>query len=163
MKHRVISFHYELKNQSGEVLDCSRETDPLTYVEGQQQIIAGLEEALKSLNLGDKKLVTVPAEKAYGVYEEGLKMTLPIDKFPQDEKVEPGDQFRMRVPGGEARIFTVTDVTKTHVTIDGNHPLAGQDLFFDVEITEAREATEKDLEGDDDCCDHDHSSHDHQH
>lgn len=162
MKNRVVSFHYVLKNQSGELLDSSREEggEPLSYIEGQQQIIPGLEKALKSLKLGDKKKVTVMADEAYGQYEEGLKMTLPIDKFPKDEKVEEGDQFRMRMPDSDARIFTVTAVTPTHITVDGNHPLAGQDLHFDVEITESREATADDLKATEhehhEGCNHEH-------
>lgn len=162
MKNRVVAFHYELKNQAGEVLDSSAGGEPLSFVEGQQQIIPGLEEQLKSMAKGDKKKVTVAAAKAYGTYDKALKMTIPADKFPQDEKIEVGDQFRMRMDNDEARIFTVTGITKTEVMVDGNHPLAGQDLFFDVEITSTREATKEDLQhqhgpG----CSHDHEGHKH--
>ena len=162
MKNRVVSFHYVLHNDSGEMLDSSEGSDPLSYVEGQQQIIPGLEEALKPLNLGDKKKVTVTPDKAYGVYDKSLIAKIDKKEFPTDEELAVGDQFRLSLPGKQPRIYTVTEIGGDTVQLDGNHPLAGQTLHFDVEVTEAREATEEDLEADDDCCGHDHD-HDHDH
>ncbi len=161
MKNRVISFHYVLKNQDGETLDDSTGSDPLSYVEGQSQIIPGLEAALKSLKLGDKKHVKIEACDAYGDYEDGLIMDIPKSQFPPGETIEVGDQFRLTTPNSPARIFTVMELKTDTIKVDGNHPLAGTDLFFDVEITEAREATEEDLK-EEECCGEDHE-HDHNH
>jgi len=159
MSQRVVSFHYTLKNKNGETLDSSRDAEPMTYVEGKRQIIRGLEEELKGLSTGDKKAVVIPADKAYGAYDKALVMKINRDQFPKDEKIEVGDQFRVAMPGNEGKIFTVMGLTDAHIDVDGNHPLAGEDLHFDVEVTEAREAQEADLK-DHACCDHDHD-HDH--
>lgn len=161
MKNRVVSIHYTLKNASGEVLDSSREgNEPLEYVEGQSQIIPGLESEVAKLKTGDKQAVKVLAKDAYGVHDKKLIMDIPKDQFPQGETIEVGDQFRMTLPNTPPRIFTVTELKPTHIAVDGNHPLAGEDLFFDIEVMKTREATEKDLE--EQCCDHDHD-HDHDH
>ena len=162
MKNRVVSFHYVLKNQDGETLDDSTGSEPLKYVEGMSQIIPGLEEALKPLKLGDKKNVKIEAANAYGEYEEGLVMDIPKTQFPAGEAIEVGDQFRLSAPNSPPRIFTVMELKSEAVKVDGNHPLAGTDLFFDVEITEAREATEADMKEEDGCCGEDHD-HDHDH
>lgn len=160
MKSRVVTFHYVLTNDRGETLDSSQGSDPLSYVEGQEQIIPGLENELKALKAGDKKKITVAPEKAYGTYDAQLIAKISKGEFPKDEAVSVGDQFRLTLPGKDTRIYTVTEVGDKVVQLDGNHPLAGQTLHFDVHVTEAREATEADLE--DQCCDHDHE-HDHGH
>jgi len=162
MTNRLVAFHYVLKNQDGETLDDSAGSEPLKYVEGQSQIIPGLEEALKPLKLGDKKNVKIEAANAYGEYEEALVMDLPKTQFPAGETIEVGDQFRMNAPDSPPRIFTVMELKTDSIRVDGNHPLAGTDLYFDVEITEAREATEADLEEEEGCCGADHE-HDHDH
>lgn len=152
MKNRVVSIHYTLKNASGEVLDTSRETnEPLEYVEGHGQIINGLESEVAKLKTGDKKKVTVQAKDAYGTHDKKLILEIPKGQFPKDEKIEVGDQFRMTLPNSKPRIFTVTEIKTEHIAVDGNHPLAGEDLYFDVEVMATREATKEDLEGGE-CC-----------
>ena len=141
MSTRVISFHYTLKDKSGQVLDSSQGAEPMMFMEGSQQIIPGLERELLVLNVGDKKNVQVLAHEAYGEYDQALVMEIPRGQFPAGEKIEPGMQFGTHSEEGVPLVFTVKTVNETVVTVDGNHPLAGVDLFFDVEVMESRPAT----------------------
>jgi FKBP-type peptidyl-prolyl cis-trans isomerase SlyD len=139
---RVISFHYTLKNNEGEVLDSSSGSEPLSYLEGSGQIIPGLEEQIALMSVGDKRTVNVEAARAYGSHDAELVMDVPRSRLPKSEGLEVGDQFAGRGPNGEAgNIFTVVKLSDETVTLDGNHPLAGVDLTFEVEITEMRDAT----------------------
>lgn len=141
---RVVSFHYTLKNKAGEKLESSFGSEPLMFLEGSGQIIPGLEEAIKTLKAGDKKTVTVPAAEAYGEIEADMIVEVPKEKLPKADVVV-GDRFHADAGDGHAQVVQVTKVTDTHVTIDGNHPLAGQDLTFEVEIDSTREATKEEL------------------
>lgn len=155
MKHRVISFHYTLKDEEGETLDSSLGSEPMTFTEGKRQIIKGLEEELSSLGLGDKKQIKIGPEKGYGDYDESLAVEISKEHFPSGEPIEVGDQFKLTMSGGKPKVYTVTEVSDNKVSVDGNHPLAGMDLYFDVEVISTREATSSDLQ--DHCCEgHEH-------
>ena len=143
-KTRVVSFHYTLTDKQGETLDSSRGAEPMTYMEGASQIIPGLEEAMKPMGQGESKTIEVAAEQGYGIREEQLVMTVQRSKLPKKD-LQVGDQFEIGEPE-ESPIFTVTVLTEDEVTLDGNHPLAGSDLFFDIEVTHVREATEEETE-----------------
>lgn len=147
MSRRIVEFDYLLKNAKGEVLDSSQEGsgEPMRYVEGSNQIIPGLEARLKNLKKGDKQEITVPAVEAYGAREEKLVIEVPLDQFPANQKVTVGLEVEIEVSQNYFHPFTVTQVNKSHATLDGNHELAGQDLFFTVEVKEAREATEEEI------------------
>jgi len=138
---RVVTFHYTLKDKDGKTLDSSSGHDPMTYLEGSGQIIPGLEEAIKAMKTGDKKKVEVQAAEAYGEYDANLHFDVPRSQFPKDEQIEVGMKFRAGSPDEPSPVFTVTGVNDQHVKVDGNHPLAGQNLFFDVEIVDTRDAT----------------------
>lgn len=142
---KVVSFHYTLKDSTGNVLESSIGDDPLSYLEGVGQIIPGLEKEINGLKKGDKKLVHVKAAEAYGVHEKDLIVEVPRQQIPKKD-VEVGDQFHADSGHGHTQVVTVTAISDSHVTVDGNHPLAGQDLQFDVEITEVRDATKDELE-----------------
>lgn len=143
MKKRVISFHYTLKNEKGEVLDSSTGQEPLSYLEGGQQIISGLEKEVGLLKTGDKKNIKVAAGDAYGDRDERFVITVERKELPEGD-VQVGQQFELKSDKG-SQVVMVTKVTDKEVTLDGNHPLAGEDLFFDVEVTEMREATAEEL------------------
>jgi FKBP-type peptidyl-prolyl cis-trans isomerase SlyD len=143
MPNRVISFHYTLTDSTGKTLDSSSGSEPLTYIEGAGQIIAGLEAELRTMAVGQKKNVTIKAKDAYGEKDAANVTEVPINQMPTS-KIEAGDQFRAG-RDDHAPVVTVTKVTKTHVTLDGNHPLAGKDLTFDVEIAAVRDATKEEL------------------
>lgn len=156
MSQKVISFHYTLKDNVGQIIDSSEGNDPLAFMEGVNQIIPGLERELLTLKVGDKKKVQVAAADAYGDKNLALIIRVPKDKLPIPE-VKIGDRFRGG-PEEHAPVFMVTEVLAAEVVLDGNHPLAGQDLSFDVEITEIREATD-----DEKTHGHAHGPHGHSH
>ncbi len=144
--HSVVSIHYELTNNDGDVLDSSEGQDPLTYLHGVGNLIPGLEKEILDKTVGDAFNVTVAPGEGYGEVEEELVQTVPVSVFEGVEKVEPGMQFRASGPGGDAQLITVTAVEGDMVTIDGNHPLAGVTLNFKVEITAIRAATDEEIE-----------------
>ncbi len=141
MSQRVISFHYTLTNTRGETLDSSRGDHPLSFLEGAGQIIPGLETHLRTMQSGDKRKVHVKAADAYGPRDDSLVLEVERQKLP-NKAVKVGDQFRTNQ---YPTPLTVTRLTDTHATLDANHPLAGQDLLFEVEITEVRAATAEEL------------------
>ena len=138
---KVVSFHYTLTNAQGDVLDQSQE-HPMPYLHGAGNIILGLEKELAGKKVGDKLTVNVPAAEAYGEYHEQLVNDVPREAFQGVDQIEPGMQFQANTPEG-VQVITVKAVSGETVTVDANHPLAGQDLNFDVEIVEVREATEE--------------------
>jgi FKBP-type peptidyl-prolyl cis-trans isomerase SlyD len=146
IQKRVISFHYTLTDPSGEVLDTSRDQNaPFSYLEGSGQIIPGLERALALLGVGDQRKISVAAADAYGLQDEQLMVTVPREKLPNSGELQEGDQFQASGPNGEMLLFRVVGIEGEEVTLDGNHPLAGVDLVFDVEMTGIREATAEEL------------------
>lgn len=143
MSHKVISFHYTLTDPAGKTLDSSVEGEPLAILTGVGQIIPGLEAHLLTMKAGDKRKVVVPAEDAYGPRDPANVAEVPRDRMPVGD-IKVGDRFRAG-SGPHAPVVLVTAVTDTHVTLDGNHPLAGMDLAFDIEVTEIREATAEEI------------------
>lgn len=142
---KVVSFHYTLKDKQGNVLESSFGDEPLVFMEGVGQIIPGLESAIMGLKKGEKKSVEVKAEDAYGEYEKELVVQVPRAQIPKKD-VAVGDRFHADSGQGHTQVVVVTAVDDAHVTVDGNHPLAGQDLSFDVEVTDVRDATAEEVE-----------------
>ena len=142
----VVLIHYTLTNDAGEVIDSSAGGDPLAYLHGQGNIIPGLEKALEGRQAGDSLNVRVEPVEGYGLRDEGLVQKVPRRAFGGVADVQPGMQFHAQSSGGHTRVVTVTHVQGDMVTVDGNHPLAGTPLNFEVEITEVREATAEELE-----------------
>ncbi len=141
----VASFNYTLKNAAGETLDNSEEQGPLAYIHGAGNIVPGLEKELAGKTVGDKLQVIVSAEQGYGEKHEELIQELPKDMFGGIDNIEVGMAFHAQTEAG-MQVVEVIKIDGDMVTIDGNHPLAGQELHFDVEITDIREATEEELE-----------------
>jgi len=151
MTTEVITFHYTLTDPTGKTLDSSIGNEPLTFISGNGQIIPGLETELTKLNAGDKKRISVPAKDAYGELDPNRIFDVPVEKFPE-KNVKVGDKFRMG-DGHHAAVVTVVGVTGAQIRIDANHPLAGVDLTFAVELIAKRAATKDELEG---CCEGKH-------
>lgn len=143
-KDAVVTIHYTLKNDAGETLDSSAGGEPLAYLQGNGNLIPGLESALEGKSAGDKVSVKVPPSEGYGEYDQGLVQQVPRRAFKGIANVQVGMQFQVQSNFGP-RAVTVTNVVGDMVTVDGNHPLAGQNLNFDVEITDVRAATEEEL------------------
>jgi FKBP-type peptidyl-prolyl cis-trans isomerase SlyD len=142
---KVVLIHYTLKDDAGAVLDSSDGGEPLAYIHGQGNIIPGLEKALEGRSAGDKLDVKVEPAEGYGVRDEKLIQQVPRRAFGGVPNVKPGMQFQAQTSGGHARTVTVTRIVGDMVTVDGNHPLAGENLNFAVEVTEVRDATEEEL------------------
>lgn len=140
----VASFHYTLTDSTGKVLDTSEGQEPLSYLHGAGNIIPGLEDALVGKTVGDKLNVSVVAAQAYGLRDDSMVQELPSNMFSGIDNIEVGMEFHAETEHG-LQVVTVTKVEGDQVTIDGNHPLAGVDLNFDVEITDVRAATEEEM------------------
>ncbi|MDH3316311.1 MAG: peptidylprolyl isomerase [Gammaproteobacteria bacterium] len=141
---KVVSIHYTLTNSDGQVLQESTAGEPLSYLHGTGNIIPGLEAALSGKSAGDKLNVSVEPEQAYGVRNDGLIQELPRNVFEGIEDIQEGMQFQAHSEQG-TRVITVTKVDGDHITVDANHPLAGQTLNFEVEVNTVREATEEEI------------------
>ncbi|WP_024892071.1 FKBP-type peptidyl-prolyl cis-trans isomerase [Luteimonas huabeiensis] len=138
---RVASIHYTLTDDAGQVLDKSPPAQPLRYLHGAGNIIPGLENALEGRQAGDTLKVEVPPQQAYGERNEALVQSLPREVFQGIDTIQPGMQFQAQSERGPL-LVTVVDVAGDQVRIDGNHPLAGRTLHFDVEVADVRESTE---------------------
>ncbi len=136
---RVFAFTYVLKNAQGNVLDASETNQPLPFLEGRQQIIPALEAVIVNMNEGDKKHIDIKAKDAYGEFRKDMIMDVPKEELAHLE-VTVGSHLQLQLGEG-VRVVKVANVSDTHVTLDGNHPLAGVDLAFDVEIMLVRQAT----------------------
>lgn len=141
----VVAFHYELTDDDGQVLDTSEGQEPMSYLHGADNIIPGLEAAMAGHEAGDRFSVSIAPEEAYGPPEEHLVQTVPHEAFEGVEKVEPGMRFEARDEEGNSRAVEVVEVGDEGVTVDGNHPLAGRTLHFQIEIAEVREATDEEI------------------
>lgn len=137
-------MHYTLTSPEGEVLDSSQGKEPLAYLHGHGNIIPGLEKQLEGKAVGDKLVAEVPAAEAYGDRNPALVVEAQRTQFPEDVDLQPGMRFQAQTPDGN-RIAQITKIEGETVTVDTNHPLAGVDLKFDVEITDIRAATEDEI------------------
>lgn len=141
---RVIAFNYVLKNSTGELLDASEPNQPMPFMEGMQQIIPALESVLVKMSEGDKKNVALAAKDAYGEFRQDMIMEVPKEELAH-LKIELGTHLQLQLQN-QVRVVKVAKMTDTHVTLDGNHPLAGVDLVFDVEVVLIRQATPEEMQ-----------------
>jgi FKBP-type peptidyl-prolyl cis-trans isomerase SlyD len=141
---RVVSINYTLTNAQNQILDATG-VEPFSYLHGHRNIIPGLEKALNGRDQGDSFRARIPAAEAYGERSEKLVTKVPLDRFSGVDSVQAGMQFHAETPDGAVQLVTVTEVEADTVTIDGNHPMAGLDLNFDVSVVEVREASEEEL------------------
>jgi len=141
---KVVSIHYTLTNGGGEVIDSSRDAEPMVYLHGAQNIIPGLEAALAGKVVGDELAVSIEAADAYGEYNEEMTQVVPRDMFEGVDELEAGMEFQAETAQG-VQVIRIAAVDGDQITIDGNHPLAGEKLHFEVNVTEVREATEDEL------------------
>ena len=142
----AVSFHYTLTDDSGQQLDSSDGRQPLSYLHGAGNIIPGLENALEGKSTGDKMIVAVTAAEGYGEVQPALIQEVPRGSFEGVENIEVGMQFEAQTGNGDSVPVTVTAVTDESITVDGNHPLAGKNLNFDVSIEEVRDASQEELD-----------------
>ena len=142
---RVVLIHYTLKDDGGALIDSSSGGDPLAYIQGHGNLVAGLEKALEGKKDGDNVAVSVAPADGYGKYDAALIQRVPKRSLQGSGEIKKGMQFQGQTPDG-MRLFTVTAVVGDMITLDGNHPLADKTLHFDVDIVSVREATAEELE-----------------
>lgn len=141
----IASFNYTLTNDAGDVLDTSNGREPLAYLHGAGNIVPGLEKAMEGKSAGDTFKVDVDPAEGYGERHDALVQVVPREAFQGVDDIQPGMQFQAQSNQGVMSV-TVTKIEDGQVTVDGNHPLAGETLHFDIEVTEVREATAEELE-----------------
>ena len=144
-QNAVVAIHYTLTNDAGEKIDSSEGREPLAYLHGNGQLVPGLERELEGKAAGEKVQASVPPAEGYGEKIDAMVQEIPMEAFQGVESVEPGMQFQAQTENGPLTV-TVTKVEGDTATVDGNHPLAGETLNFDVEIVEVREASAEELE-----------------
>ena len=130
----TVRFHYTGTLEDGSVFDSSEGRDPLEFQVGSGAIIPGLDRAIEGMSVGEQKTVTIPSAEAYGEYQPQARQDVPRDQIPDSIPLDPGTMLQMQTPEGGAIPVVVAEVTEESVTLDANHPLAGKDLTFAVEI-----------------------------
>ncbi len=157
--NHVVTLDYTLTDDQGAVLDSSEGRGDFTYLHGASNIVPGLERALAGKSVGDELSVHIEPEEAYGERVNELVQQVPGDMFETEQEIAVGMQFHAQAAEGQMVVVTVTDIDDETVTVDGNHPLAGKALNFEVKVIDIRDATEEELShghvhsGD---CSHDH-------
>ena len=136
----TVRIHYTGTLNDGSTFDSSEGRDPLEFTVGSGQIIPGLDSAMPGMTVGDKKSVEVPAAEAYGDRNPDALQAVPRAEIPEDIPLDPGTQLQVQTPNGQTVPVVVTEVTDSEVTLDANHPLAGRDLKFDIELVEIKAA-----------------------
>ena len=142
---KIVSIEYTLKNDKGDVLDSSVGGEPLSYLHGGQQIVPGLERELTGMDVGEAKDVVVAPQDGYGARDPEGIFGVPRGAFPPDAKLAVGDSFIGEDDEGQALPVRVVELRDDAVIVDANHPLAGETLYFHVEIKEVRDPTDEEL------------------
>ncbi len=132
----TVKVHYTGKLDDGTVFDSSSDRDPLEFTIGSGNIIPGFERAVVGMTPGDSKTETIPTDDAYGPYMEEMVVTIDRQQMPAEMEPEVGQQLHIQQPDGNVLPVIVTDVSSSTVTLDANHPLAGEDLTFDIRLVE---------------------------
>lgn len=143
-KNKVVNIHYTLTNDEGQVMDSSRQGQPLAYIHGIGNLIPGLENELEGKSTGDQLKAVIKPEDAYGEWDPEQQHIVPKSGFQGDEELTVGMRVQVNA-GGQQAIAMVTQIENENVTLDLNHPLAGLTLHFDVEIMGVRDAEAEEL------------------
>jgi FKBP-type peptidyl-prolyl cis-trans isomerase 2 len=130
----TVSVHYTGKLTDGTVFDSSAQRDPLEFTIGERQVIAGFEQAVEGMTTGEKKTVQIPPEEAYGPHHAELVFQVERENLPTELEPEVGQRLAFQRPDGQTVPLTVTEVSPSGVTLDANHPLAGEELTFELEL-----------------------------
>ena len=131
-----VKVHYTGKLDDGKVFDSSNGREPLQFTIGEGQVIVGFEEAVLGMSPGESKLAKIPVEKAYGPYRAEMVRVFEKSQFPPDMNPEVGQRLQLNQPDGRLLVVTVKEVLESKVALDANHPLAGKDLAFEIELVE---------------------------
>ncbi|MAE75491.1 MAG: peptidylprolyl isomerase [Planctomycetes bacterium] len=155
----VVDIHYSLKLDDGKLVESSAGGEPLTYLHGHGALVPGLEEQTTGKTVGDRFSVSVPAEEGYGMPDAEAIQQVPRTAFPDDVELEVGLAMQASTEDGDSMLLRVVELGDENVTVDFNHPLAGETLHFEIEILAVRVATQEEIKNchaHDDDCGHDH-------
>ena len=130
----TVEVHYTGSLEDGTVFDSSRDRDPLVFTIGEKALIRGFEEAVVGMAVGESKSIRIPAKEAYGAHDPARVLKVPLSDLPDDLKLQEGQQLQMRQSNGNVVLVKISELTETEVTLDANHPLAGKDLKFEIEL-----------------------------
>jgi FKBP-type peptidyl-prolyl cis-trans isomerase SlyD len=144
-KNKVTIIEYTLKNSEGEILDTSEGQEPMAYIHGIGNLLPALEAVLEGKGVGDEVVVSIPPEEGYGIPDAELVQVVERNVFPEEDDLHIGMQFQAQDDDG-THVIWVTDIAGDEVTIDGNHPLAGETLNFDVKVVGVRDAGAEELD-----------------
>jgi peptidylprolyl isomerase len=133
-KGDTVKVHYTGTLNNGEIFDTSKEREPLEFTLGKGQLIPGFEKAVLGLNVGDSTKVDIPSTEAYGEERSDLIINVPIDQLPEDVTPQIGMQLQVNQPDGQPIPVRITEIDETELTLNANHPLAGKDLTFEIEL-----------------------------
>ncbi|HYC40327.1 MAG TPA: peptidylprolyl isomerase [Chitinophagaceae bacterium] len=131
-----VRVHYHGRLTTGELFDSSEGRAPLEFEVGSGMVIPGFDEGVSGMSVGEKKTINIPVEQAYGPRNPDMVIDMPRERFPKDMELEEGMQLMMSDGSGQNFQVTVTEIKQSSVTLDANHPLAGQELVFDIELVE---------------------------
>ena len=132
----TVKVHYTGKLDDGTIFDTSADREPLQFTIGERQLIPDFEQAVVGMNPGESKTIQIPSDNAYGPHHEEMTMVIDRSEFPKDVEPQVDQRLQVSQADGQAFAVTVTAVSEAEVTLDANHPLAGQDLTFDIQLTE---------------------------
>jgi peptidylprolyl isomerase len=132
----TVKVHYTGNLDDGMVFGTSTNLEPIQFTIGEGQVIPGIEQAVIGMNPGESKIIKIPAGEAFGPRHEEMVLVVERNQFPEHLNPEVGKQFQIPTVDGKSTVFTVTDVSEFNVTLDANHPLAGKDLTFDIQLIE---------------------------
>ena len=135
-KGSVVKVHYTGKLTDDTIFDSSREREPIEFTVGAKQMIEGFDVAVDGMHIGERKVVNIPSDKAYGEVKKEAFITLPKSNLPQDLELKTGMQLEATDPEGRKQILVLSEIKENEVVLDSNHPLAGKELIFDIELVE---------------------------
>ncbi len=145
-KNSVVTMDYHLRDDENTIIDSSGDSGPFPYLHGAGGVIPGLESAMEGKKVGDKIKVRIPPEEGYGERDESLLQSVPRENFQGIDDISVGMQFQTPMEDGSQQVVTVMTIDDKQVTVDGNHPLAGVPLNFEVTVVDIRDATDEELE-----------------
>lgn len=143
--NKVVTFNYVLKDETGEILDSTAQDGPYSFLTGGNQVLPELETALGEMIIGSKKNIKLSAADAYGEYDENAVQKVKREFFPEEAELEIGLTYYAHTPEGRHLQFVITGIENDDVTVNFNHPLAGKDLEFDIELIDVRDATPEEI------------------
>lgn len=143
--NKVVTFNYILKDDNGALLDSTEKGGPFSFISGNHQILPGLEEAIGNMIIGSKKNIKLAAADAYGEYDENAVQKINRTLFPEEAELEIGMTYFAHSPEGQHLQFVITEMENDDITVNFNHPLAGKNLEFDVELLDVRDATPEEI------------------